>query len=326
MADPQYFTFREVDPDVAESVIRDGDVITSLDLLHRPTPDFSYDAHGVARGPLSVEEAWYTDGTRLGLPADDDVGYSIGFPVHGIMHSEHRGVEADVAPGRAAVYQPVGEIDITTDPDYDLFVVRIDAGALEDALEGRLGHDVQRPLRLAPTMDLNTAAGRVWAGLVRLILDGGGPGGGLDNPTIAEPMQESLLASLLEAIDHPYREELEAPVRSWAPGPVRRTVDTIEAFPERPLTVADLARDAGLSVRALQESWLRHLGVRPGHYLRQVRLARAHLDLQDHAPGETTVVTTAYRWGFADPVRFVGAYGTRYGLPPSQTLRGPAYA
>ncbi|WP_214367567.1 AraC family transcriptional regulator [Pseudonocardia sp. H11422] len=327
MADPQYFTFREVDPDVAESVVRDGDAITSLDLLRRPTPEFSYDAYGVARGPVNIEEAWYSDGTRLGLPADDDAGYTIGFPVQGAMQSEHRGVEVDTAPGRAAVFQPVGEIDITTDPDYDLLVVRIDAGALEDALEGRLGHDVARPLRLAPTMDLDTAAGRVWAGLVRLILDGDTPGGGmLDNPTIAEPLQESLLASLLQAIDHPYREELEAPVRSWAPGPVRRTMETIEAFPERPFTIADLAHDAGLSVRTLQESWLRHLGVRPGHYLQQVRLARAHLDLQQHAPGEATVVGTAYQWGFANPVSFVGTYGTRYGLPPSQTLRGPAYA
>ncbi|NMH99791.1 AraC family transcriptional regulator [Pseudonocardia acidicola] len=327
MADPQYFAFSEFDPDVAESVSREGDVVTSLDLLHRPTPEFSYDAYGISRGPLSVEEIWYTDETRVGLPADDDTGYAVSLPLQGAMQAGHRGREMEVAPGQAAAFQPVGGIDIITDSDYDFLVVRIDAGVLEDTLEDQLGHSVQRPLQLAPTMDLETAAGRVWAGLVRLVLDGAPPGGGLmDNPTIAEPLQESLLVSLLQTIDHPYREELEAPMHTWAPGPVRRTVDLIEAFPEIPFTVADLAHDEGLSVRALQQGWLRHLGVRPTHYLQRVRLGRAHLELQQYAPGETTVVGTAYQWGFPNPARFVDAYGKRYGLPPAQTLRGPAYA
>jgi AraC-like DNA-binding protein len=61
-------------------------------------------------------------------------------------------------------------------------------------------------------------------------------------------------------------------------------------------------------------------------YLHGVRLARAHLDLQEHAPRETTVAATALRWGFARPAQFATGYVTRYGVPPSQTLRGPAYA
>jgi transcriptional regulator GlxA family with amidase domain len=106
---------------------------------------------------------------------------------------------------------------------------------------------------------------------------------------------------------------------------VRRCVDYIEDHPERPLTPAVLAADAGLSVRALEGCWLRHRDVRPGHDVGRVRLGRTHRDLQFYRPGETTVTAVARSWGFR-PQPFVAAYGTRFGRSPGQTLRGPAFA
>jgi len=143
---------------------------------------------------------------------------------------------------------------------------------------------------------------------------------------IAEPLQDVLLDGLLRTIDHPYREALDAPVRSWGPLAVRRGIDTIEAFPLKPFTTAALATDASVTIPVLEECWRRHWGVRPMRYVHGVRLASTHRDLEKHAPGETTVTATAFRWGFARPARFATRYAGRYGLPPDQTLRGPAYA
>jgi transcriptional regulator GlxA family with amidase domain len=81
-----------------------------------------------------------------------------------------------------------------------------------------------------------------------------------------------------------------------------------------------------MNVRVLQQCWRRHRDVTPMGYLRGVRLACAHRDLEERAPGETTVSATAFNWGFARPARFTTRYTRRYGLPPHQTLRGPAYA
>ena len=96
--------------------------------------------------------------------------------------------------------------------------------------------------------------------------------------------------------------QLDAPARSWGPRAVRRGVDTIETFPQRPFTTAALAADASVSVPVLEECWRRHRGVRPVRYLHGVRLARTHRDLREHAPGEPTVTATAFRWGFARSV------------------------
>jgi AraC-like DNA-binding protein len=325
MADPRLFAIHELNPLAAESASGTPGVSATLEPLHRPTGTYKLGVHGFVCGPLSVEEACCTDGTRMRLPSGD-TGYMISFPVRGAILAMHRGQELDLCPRQAVVFQPPTEAVMTTGDDFDVLVVRVNAAALEDALEARLGYPVRRPLPLAPTLDLDTAGGRAWAALLRYVVAAAVPGGFLANPVIAEPLQDLLLDGLLRAIDHPYREALDAPVRSWGPRAVRRGVNTIEAFPQQPLTMAALAADAGVNVRVLEECWRRHRDVQPMRYLRTVRLTHAHLDLQEHAPGETTVAATAFKWGFARPARFATSYTGRYGLPPNQTLRGPAYA
>ncbi|HET9117655.1 MAG TPA: AraC family transcriptional regulator [Pseudonocardiaceae bacterium] len=325
MADPRLFAIHELDPQVAESASATPGETATLQLLHRPTEAYQLDVHGFASGPVSVEEASCTDQARMRLPSGD-AHYVISLPVRGAVLAMYRGKELDLRPGQAVVFQPPAEAVMTTDDDFDVLVVRVDAAALEDALEGQLGYPVRRPLPLAPTLDLDSAAGRGWATLLRYLVNAAVPGGPLANPVIAEPLQNSLLGWLLQAIDHPYREALDGSVRSWGPRTVRHRVDTIEAFPQRPLTTAGLAADAGMNVRVLQQCWRRHRDVTPMGYLRGVRLACAHRDLEEHAPGDTTVSATAFNWGFARPARFTTRYTRRYGLPPHQTLRGAAYA
>jgi AraC-like DNA-binding protein len=325
MVNLRLYAIHEFDPLAAESVVQDADVIASPAPLHRSSRTYQLDLHGFVRGPLSVGEACCTDSARVRLPTDG-TSYVISFPVRGVVHAVQRGHELDLAPGRAVVSQPPAEVVMTAGDEFDVIVVRVDATALEDALEAQLGYPVHRPLPLAPTLDFSTAAGRGWAALVRYVAHAAVPGGLLTNPMIAEPLQDSLLDGLLRTIDHPYREALDAPVGSWGPGTVRRGVDTMEAFPHRPFTMAALAADASVSVRVLAACWQRHRDVRPMRYLDGVRLARARLDLVDHAPGETTVAATAFQWGFARPAQFALSYIGRYGLPPGQTLRGPAYA
>jgi AraC-like DNA-binding protein len=319
------FAFHQADPDLAGSEDRTGRLITSLTLTHRPSKRYQLDVHGIVSGPVSVEEAHCSDATQVRLPGGD-TGYVVAFPVRGTMRTIYQGREIEVGAGRAAVFGPHAEVAMSTDDDYDCVMVRVDADVLEGALSARLGFAMQRPLPLASTMQLSTAAGRGWAGLVELVLGDSAPRSLLANPAIAQAWREALLDAVLRAVDHPYREALDAPVHSWAPHTVRRWVDTIEAFPEQALTPRALAEDAGTSVRVLDQSWLRHLDTRPAQFLRRARLEHAHRDLVEHSPADATVDLISSRWGFAWPTRFRADYARRYGLPPEQTLRGPAYA
>ncbi|WP_308405175.1 helix-turn-helix transcriptional regulator [Streptomyces sp. B93] len=90
---------------------------------------------------------------------------------------------------------------------------------------------------------------------------------------------------------------------------------------DQPLTVAEIAAAAHVTVRALQYAFRRHLGTTPLAYLRRTRLAHAHRDLQAADPlGGATVADIAARWGFAHPGRFAALYRDAYGTSPSHTL------
>jgi AraC-like DNA-binding protein len=317
------FSFEASDLDAARAAVGANYFNVSLDLAQPGTP-YQFRFHGVTFGALSVGEAWNSAGLRIGM-SDIGTGYYVNFPRSGRMEAQHRGSSLIVTPDGAAVYQPVGDIRMCSTDDYDSYAVKIGSTALESELEALLGHPVKRPLRLALGMDVAHGPGKSWAGLVRLLAaEATTQRGLLSQPLIIEPLHEAVLRGLLLAVEHPHRDALVRPVGSWAPGPVKRAVDVMQAHPDHPFTTATLAEIAGVSVRTLQEGFRRHLGISPTDYLRQVRLARVHRDLCHSDPTQITVTEIAYRWGFAHLGRFAGAYRAKYGVPPSYTLHHAA--
>ncbi|MGY1663732.1 helix-turn-helix transcriptional regulator [Geodermatophilus sp. SYSU D00705] len=105
------------------------------------------------------------------------------------------------------------------------------------------------------------------------------------------------------------------------PGTLRRAITFIEANCDREIGLADIARAAYVTPRAVQLAFRRHLDTTPTAYLRQVRLAQAHRQLRDATPGDgVTVTAVAARRGFT-PSRFTERYRAAYGELPSRTLR-----
>lgn len=106
------------------------------------------------------------------------------------------------------------------------------------------------------------------------------------------------------------------------PAVVRRAVEFIDTHAEQPIGVTEIAEAARIGVRGLQSAFARHRDQSPLAYLRQVRMAGAHRDLQagDATRGDT-VAAIAARWGFAHAGRFSVDYRRAYGCSPRQTLR-----
>jgi AraC-like DNA-binding protein len=103
---------------------------------------------------------------------------------------------------------------------------------------------------------------------------------------------------------------------------LRRAVAFIEASAELDIGIADIAAAAGMSRRAVQLAFRRHLDTTPTAYLRRVRLDGAHRELLDaRADAGLTVTDVAYRWGFSSPSRFAERYRAAYGVSPSESLR-----
>ncbi|MGF6885288.1 AraC-like DNA-binding protein [Nocardia sp. GAS34] len=270
----------------------------------------------VTRGPVRVELTSSVTGMHVHTP--DEHGYLVEIPIHNLMRVVDRLHEVEVTPGHAVVVGP--SVDAYVDTPERGQVVAVDVGqrALTDMLEALLGHPVRHPVRPAEAPQVPD---RVWLSTVRRVA-----GDGPEVTPIGRPaLEQKLLAQLLLSLDHPDREALDAAVPSWGPHVIRRCMDFLEAYPGEPLTVTRLAAEAGLSVRALEECWIRHREMPPIADVVRVRLAGAHADLEFYRPEETTIEAVASAWGFL-PRLFPVVYELHYGRPPEQTLRGPAFA
>jgi len=101
---------------------------------------------------------------------------------------------------------------------------------------------------------------------------------------------------------------------------LRAAVEHVHEYAHLPIGSDDLAAAAGIGVRALQQAFLRHLGLTPTAYLRQVRLERVRDALLVAEPSTTMVADVARAWGFAHLGRFAASYVQHLGEYPRQTL------
>lgn len=114
--------------------------------------------------------------------------------------------------------------------------------------------------------------------------------------------------------------QTEASVLTFVPATVRKAMGYIEANANRHVSIDEVAAHAGVTPRAVQVAFRRHLGVTPLEYHRDRRLAAARQDLQS-ADAEATVSAIALRWGFSSHSRFTQEYRARFGELPRETLK-----
>ncbi|HYE04155.1 MAG TPA: AraC family transcriptional regulator [Planctomycetota bacterium] len=110
--------------------------------------------------------------------------------------------------------------------------------------------------------------------------------------TAADPRADDLVAGAARL----------APLTAWA-----------KANLHRPLTIADLARAAGMSRSRLHAHCRRWLHRAPMAWLKELRLAEAAHRL---LVGDDRVAAVAEATGFANPFHFSREFTRRYGLPP----------
>jgi AraC-like DNA-binding protein len=134
------------------------------------------------------------------------------------------------------------------------------------------------------------------------------------------PARDVVLAHLLEVL---FIEALRSTGTAASPGLVRGLTDArlalairqMHASPDKPWTVAQLAKTAALSRSAFFERFSRAVGVAPMEYLLSWRMALAKNLLRRKEGG---VAKVAERVGYRSASAFSVAFTRHVGLPPSQ--------
>ncbi len=313
-------SFRTTEVDVARDWLKAA-YGTSL-RMRTPAPHSAFRYSRATAGPLSL--------STLALPteysyATDPLGaVAITHVVGGRMIRECRGDVAEAGPGDVlAISQPqlpyAGRVFSA-----ELRAVTVPL-ALVQEVAGHPEGQKARPLRFTRFTPVSPAMADQWKKTVDYVEQSvlalaRMPGGA---PLVVDAAARLLAATVLAAFDTDARPEpVLADTRDATSETARRAVAFIESQPAAEIGLADMAAAAGVTPRAVQYAFRRHLGTTPTAYLRRVRLAEAHDELVAADPARDTVTAIASRWGFHHQGRFAAAYREAYGVPPLRTLAG----
>ena len=259
-------------------------------------------------------------GLDLAGPASVEVSEPVDYHILILVLTGGLAVDVDgrralIRGGDGCVLGPADRMRFDLAPGTLQVVVRVPTTALQRTL-GRLTGDADEAL---PAFDLDVRPGLGWTGTLRLVVDT------LDrcatpcpDPVVGEDIERMLLTSVaLSGIGADGRLRLRD-ARFRGHRAAIRPADTMRRDPAGSHPVAQLARDAGVSVRTLQAGFADRFGCGPGAYLRRLRLEAAHCRLR--ADPTRSVTEVALDSGFAHLGRFAAAYRAHFGVSPSETL------
>lgn len=287
-------------------VSRDG----ALDVVHNAAPI----------GNAALNYLRYGDEVRI-TPGAFESFYLLQIPLSGrarvtvgdrVVYSDRH---------RASLPSPTDSVDMVWSADCEQLIVYLPREDVEAQASSQGPGEDSAPVVFDPSVDLGTAQMRSWLRLLYLAVDELDLDAGVfTSPLAASHFEQVLISGLLTA--QPNDSMLGARSEGGAvmSRATRTACDLIEASPEHPWSVAELAQHAGVSTRTLQEAFHRDRGSSPLEELRRVRMARARADLVAAAPQETNVTAIASRWGFFHLGRFAQNYSARYAELPSHTL------
>lgn len=290
--------------------------------LYPAVPAASVDAlfAGVHVGSVGLHYLDYGTAVRI-VPRPLSTFYLVQIPMAGsaLVHNGREQLVSDTTV--ASVPHPDRTLDMRWGEGNAQLLVWIDRRALEDQLTRLLGREPGRPLELDLGMDLTTPAAQSWLGQLRaLAADLDGPCLTTAHPAAQAQVESMVMTQLLLAHHHSSTESLVRSATPVSSKTVRRATAVIDDHASEALTIPDVAEAIGVSVRALQEGFRRHLGTTPTAYLRDARLSRARALLREGSADRTSVAEIATACGFTHLGRFASAYRARYGEPPSATL------
>jgi AraC-like DNA-binding protein len=317
-----YSSFATDEPEVAEELISDAYLDVRLRLADQDeVADFCFAENRLDADLFQISEMEIAAMAAFNYEPDEEL--LVCRVTRGELRVVQHGVDESMVRGELALIGRPGVETHTELADFRQDMVALQAPALREAAGlDQEGEELPTFHSIRPVSAARATSWQRVVDYVGAMLRG--------DPAIAEaPLvvasANRLLAGVLlatfpnDAVEAPQRRDEHDSRQVTA---LRRAVAFIEAGAEDDISIGDIAAAAGISRRAVQSAFRRHLDTTPTAYLRKVRLDGAHRELLGAVPGEgLTVTEVAYRWGFSSPSRFAERYRAAYGASPSETLR-----
>ncbi len=232
------------------------------------------------------------------------------------------GQEYALTAEKGVVFPSGPEVFLRYGSSCETLAVVLNTHRLAEQCGKLLGYEIEQPLEFDRRFSLESSAGQSWMRLVRYAADELSKPLSLTRqiPAVAQQLESMVGIALLLGHSHTYSDALLRPRSAAAPYYVKRAEAYIEAHFAEPLSLADIAAQAGVSARSLQNGFQSFRHMTPMAFLRQVRLRRAQEALVRADPAFATVTEIALRCGFSHMGEFASLYKRAFGETPRQTL------
>lgn len=277
---------------------------------------FSASAHTANLGDVTLIEMSYGADAEIHPELNEEF-----FLVHATLqgHGYIRNEQGDVklTPQRIHVSSPGEKLSFYKIADSRYLTVRLPQPLMEDYLRNILERRVHQPLQFTSQPGENEPFAQAWCEHIVHLLRQTSL---LKSERMAAHYLQIMAEMLLFNQPNNYSAELHQDTVEPPPSHVQRALEKIDTSLADKISLTELAREIGVSVRCLQNGFNKFLGVTPVEYIRTQRLRRLHDALQNPPDGET-VTTLMLDCGIGNFGRYAGYYKEQYGCSPSDTLQ-----
>lgn len=255
-------------------------------------------------------------------PGELERFYLIQVPFAGTARVQNGRVEVLASRATASVLNPTRETRMTWHSGCRKLLLQIDRAALHRLAEDLLGRPLGEAVLFDPCVDLSRPGLQQWhsALLAAVSLAQNGAAFGTHMHAHQSRLEEELILGFLCHQPSNVSHGFDGASPLSPPFQLRRAVDFIKCNLAEPLTLAEIASEAGCSLRSLQLGFKTHYQCSPMQFLTRERLNHAHYLLQS-LPGDHRVSAVAFDAGFSHLGRFSIAYRSAFGQSPRETLQ-----
>ncbi|WP_162943979.1 MULTISPECIES: AraC family transcriptional regulator [unclassified Rhizobium] len=286
------------------------------------------------RASISVEDRHYTvgscsvwngkchSGMSVTLPGGPDA-FGLYLPTMGKMLIDAGGRQLVSEVGKGLLADMSSFEKLTLDERRGHMGIAFEKSAMIRQLSELLDAPVLDDLEMGGTVDLMTQRGAQIAALGSLIWQNlTADDADRSSPAFSERLLQAMMIALLEVVPHNYSMQLRKPVSPAMPKQMKRAIEYMHANVGADIRIAEIAREAGTSVRSVQAAFQQFKNMTPLNYLRMIRLQGVRRALLDCGPSRP-VAEMARDWGFSHMGRFAALYHQAFGEMPSETARRP---
>lgn len=247
--------------------------------------------------------------------------YLVSMPVHGHARFSLGGKLTEVSANCVGIVSAAQRFRFDASKDFEQIALRIERSAIDEGWHALTGQAPSDPIDFQCGVSTSDSA---WHGLepvMRALATAAQyahPGAQL--PFLHAKLEELVVTTLLLNQPHTLSEQLLRPMQEARPVHVRRAEQFMQERLGDTITVSDVARACGVSIRTLQAAFHGAYGCGPMSWLRTQRLQRVHDALRTEPHAYATIADTALRFGFTHLGEFSKAYRQQFGETPSATL------